>query len=151
MDLKGRVLARLAVGLIWLCVIAAGQNQERFTTRLSSVAMDLSMRDTITGSGSVTAVLTGTRLSINGSFAGLSSPATAARLHRGRLTGLRGVAVFDLHADRATSGAITGSFELTADQVASLRKGELYVQLHSEKAPDGNLWGWLLRQEGRTR
>jgi hypothetical protein len=23
------------------------------------------------------------------------------------------------------------------------------VQLHSEKAPDGNLWGWILPQENR--
>jgi hypothetical protein len=26
-----------------------------------------------------------------------------------------------------------------------LRKGMVYVQIHSEGAPDGNLWGWLLK------
>jgi len=31
--------------------------------------------------------------------------------------------------------------------VTDLEKGRFYVQLHSEKAPDGNLWGWLLPQE----
>jgi hypothetical protein len=25
-----------------------------------------------------------------------------------------------------------------------LRQGRMYLQLHSESAPDGNLWGWLL-------
>ena len=34
---------------------------------------------------------------------------------------------------------------LTAEQVESLRKGKLYIQIDSEKASDGNLWGWLLR------
>ena len=40
-------------------------------------------------------------------------------------------------------GTISGSVELTATQVADLEKRRLYVQVHSEKAPDGNLWGWL--------
>jgi len=47
------------------------------------------------------------------------------------------------------SGTISGAFTLTSIQVADLEKGRLYVQLHSEKAPDGNLWGWLLPQEKR--
>jgi hypothetical protein len=46
---------------------------------------------------------------------------------------------------KAISGSVTGTLELTAQQVQSLRAGRLYVQIHSEKAPDGNLWGWLLR------
>jgi len=52
--------------------------------------------------------------------------------------------VFDLTVAKATSGTINGSFDLTPEQLEDLRKGRLYVQLHSEKAPDGNLWGWLL-------
>jgi hypothetical protein len=27
--------------------------------------------------------------------------------------------------------------------VEGLRKGKFYIQIHSEKAPDGILWGWL--------
>ena len=45
----------------------------------------------------------------------------------------------------ATSGTIAGSFDLTAAQLTSLRKGGLYIQIQSEKAPDGVLWGWFLR------
>jgi hypothetical protein len=44
----------------------------------------------------------------------------------------------------ATSGGVTGVFDLDANQLESLRKGRLYIQIASEKAPDGNLWGWLL-------
>jgi hypothetical protein len=43
------------------------------------------------------------------------------------------------------SGTLSGSIDLTPEQLQSLRKGQLYLQISSEKAPDGNLWGWLLR------
>jgi hypothetical protein len=33
---------------------------------------------------------------------------------------------------------------LSADQVDSLKKGKFYIQINSEKAPEGNLWGWLM-------
>ena len=59
--------------------------------------------------------------------------------------GVRGQAIGDLTISKATSGTFTGSIELTPQQLISLRKGGLYVQIHSEKAPDGVLWGWLLK------
>ena len=121
------------------------QGQETFKARLSPVAIDATMKANVAGTGSVSAVLTGTKLTITGSFDGLRSPATVARVHQGLATGVRGSAVQDLTVSKATNGMITGSFDLTAEQVENLRKGRLYVQIHSEKAPDGNLWGWLLR------
>jgi CHRD domain len=59
--------------------------------------------------------------------------------------GVNGPAIGDLTISKAASGTISGSFELTPQQLSSLRKGGLYVQIHSEKAPDGVLWGWLLK------
>jgi len=103
----------------------------------------------ITGSGSITAVLSGTTLSVAGSFSGLQSPATVAHIHVGERMGVRGPAVFDLTVTHATRGLINGSFSLTTSQTDGLARGLLYVQLHSEKAPDGNLWGWLLPGEER--
>ena len=55
---------------------------------------------------------------------------------------------FDSHFGHLRSGTISGSANLTAEQVDNLRKGRLYIQVHSEKgvAPDGsNLWGWFSR------
>jgi len=40
---------------------------------------------------------------------------------------------------------VTGSVMLTPDQVKGLREGRLYLEVASEKAPDGNLWGWILK------
>ena len=62
---------------------------------------------------------------------------------------MRGPAIADLSATKGASGDISGKVELTAAQVADATNGLLYVQVHSEKAPEGNLWGWLLPQEGK--
>jgi hypothetical protein len=132
-------------------VAAAAQQPKTFKTRLAPVPIDVSMQATIAGSGSVSAVLTGTKLAVTGTFDGLKSPATIAQIHKSPVRGVRGPNVFDLTVTRtdASSGTIAGAFDLTAIQIADLEKGRLYVQLHSEKAPDGNLWGWLMPQENR--
>ena len=111
--------------------------------------IDAAMRTNVTGSGNVSAVLTGTKLSITGAFDGLRTPATVARIHAGPATGVRGPAILDLAVSKAANGSITGSFDLTPAQLESLHRGKLYIQIHSEKAPDGNLWGWLLPEEAR--
>jgi hypothetical protein len=134
-----------ALLLIGLLLFGPPQIQEQFKGRLAPVPIDPTMRSTVTGSGSVSAVLTGTKLSITGTFSGLSGPATEARLHQGAVTGVRGPALSDLMISKATSGSFSGTLTLTAEQLENLKKGRLYIQIHSEKAPDGNLWGWLLR------
>lgn len=123
----------------------ASPGDETFKARLSPVPIDLAMRTSVTGTGSVTAALAGSKLTVKGTFEGLRSPAIAARLHQGRVKGIRGPAVFNLTADKATSGSLAGSFDLNPEQVEGLKKGAFYIQIDSEKAPEGNLWGWLLR------
>jgi hypothetical protein len=125
--------------------MAAAQSPKTFSARLAPVAIDAAMKATVTGSGSLTAVLTGSKLTVNGKFDGLRGPATVAHIHQGPATGVRGPAILELSVSKATSGAVSGSFDLTPEQVESLRKGRWYVQIHSEKAPNGNLWGWLLK------
>jgi hypothetical protein len=139
--------------MVILCsaVLVVGQQPKTFRTRLAPVPIDVSMQATIAGSGTVSAVLTGNKLAITGTFEGLRSPATIAQLHRSPVKGVRGPVAFDLTVTKTegTSGTLSGNLELTSIQVADLEKGRLYVQLHSEKAPDGNLWGWLTPQENR--
>lgn len=130
---------------VFAVVPAAAQSPTQFEGRLTPVPVDGVTRNLITGIGSMSAVLDGTRLTISGSFEGLREPATEANLHRGLATGVRGTAFFELRVSPARSGEISGSIDLNADQIDSLRKGRLYVQIHSEIAPEGNLWGWLLQ------
>jgi hypothetical protein len=133
----------VAVTLFALCAMA--QSNMTFKTRLSPVALDAAMKANVAGAGSVSAMLAGTKLTIDGTFDGLRSPATEARVHQGSAAGVRGGAILDLTVSKATSGNISGSFDLTGEQIDSLKKGKWYVQIDSEKAPQGNLWGWLLK------
>jgi serine protease Do len=59
------------------------QPAKTFKTRLSPVALDVAMQATVAGSGSVSAVLTGTKLAVTGTFEGLRSPVTIAQVHKG--------------------------------------------------------------------
>jgi hypothetical protein len=126
---------------------AAAQNEVRYKVRLAPVPMDIAMRSTVAGSGSATAVLKGTSLTINGTFEGLRSSATAARLHQGPTMGLRGMPFADLMISKATNGTITGSVALSPEQARALERGRVYLQISSERAPDGNLWGWFVRNQ----
>lgn len=117
-----------------------------YAGRLSPVPLTVAMQDTISGKGSVTAVLDGNRLTIAGTFSGLRSPATTARLHLAP-RGVRGPAIADLTVSRSPSGNINGVVALSDREREALDKSALYIQIQSEKAPEGNLWGWLLPQE----
>jgi hypothetical protein len=134
-----------AVLFLSLAVPGAAQNEERYKVRLSMVPMDIPMRSTVTGLGAATAVLKGAMLTVNGTFEGLVSAATTARVHRGVAMGVRGASFADLTVSKAQKGTISGSINLAPDQIQALRKGQLYLQISSEKAPDGNLWGWFVR------
>lgn len=123
-------------------VTVSAQAAETYTARLGIAPVDANNQPFVTGSGSVTATLQGTKLAITGTFTGLQSPATVARIHIAP-KGIRGPAALDLTVTKATAGMITGQLTLTPAQVDHLKRGRLYVQLDSEKAADGNLWGWL--------
>lgn len=121
-------------------------NRETFKARLSPVPINLSMMAAIAGSGSLAATLSGSQLTIQGTFEGLRSSATTARIHRGP-KGIPGPVItgLDLSVTKAEKGAVSGTLTLTPEQIADLRNGMWYVQIQSERAPEGNLWGWLLK------
>jgi CHRD domain-containing protein len=143
--------AALMAGLWSLAFLSAAapsaQNTVTFKARLSPVPINVSMMSTIAGSGSLTATLQGKQLTIQGTFEGLRSPATTVQIHRGP-KGIRGPVVAnlaELTVTKALKGVVSGTLELTPDQIADLRSGRWYLQIQSERAPDGNLWGWLLQ------
>jgi len=145
---SGAALAIVAAIAIGAASVAA-QGGDKYIARLAWVPIaGAADRVNVTGKGIATAVLAGRKLTITGSFEGLAAPATVARLHRGAAKGARGNPIADLTITKAPSGMLSGSVDLTMDQVESLKQGKLYIQVHSEKgvAPDGsNLWGWFLK------
>lgn len=129
--------------ILALVPIVYAQGDQTFKARLSPMPVDATNQAATTGLGAVTAVLTGTKLSISGTFSGLQTPATIAQVRVGP-KGIAGPPVLDLTVTKATSGTLQGEFTLASAQVDHLKRGRLYIQIHSEKAPDGNLRGWLL-------
>jgi hypothetical protein len=132
-----------AVTILVLTSVVSAQRGQTYKGRLSPVPVDAANQASTTGTGTVTAVLTDMKLSVNGTFSGLQGAATIAQIHIGP-RGISGPPALDLTVTKATSGTVQGELTLTAAQVDHLKRGRLYVQIHSEKAPDGNLRGWLL-------
>lgn len=140
---KRHVLAALAAASFLATAGQAAQNGNTYQTRLSVVPVDVGMQTTVAGQGNVTAVLNGNKLTVSGTAQGLRSPATVVHIHRGP-PGIPGPAILDLTVTKAVTPTISGTVDLTPSMVDDLKNGQLYVQLNSERAPDGNLRGWLM-------
>ena len=140
--------AVLAVAALAPVAAQSGQAQsgQTFVARLATVPIMADEQVNVSGRGTATAVLEGRTLTVSGKFEGLRTPATAARIHLAPRAA-RGPAFADLKVSSGTSGTITGTVDLTPPQLQALERRSLYIQLHSQKAPDGNLWGWLLPLE----
>lgn len=136
-----RLFAPLACTLI-LLFSASAVAQETYRARLSPMPTTPQTVDTITGEGEVILTLNGNTLTVNGNFAGMNSAATMAHVHNGP-PAQPGPVVHQLEVTKMTGGEISATLELTDEQVTALRNNELYVQVHSESNPPGELRGWI--------
>lgn len=139
-----RRIHRCLLALAAATIVLQAAGQQSFKVRLRPVPIEASTAANTIGAGEATAQLAGTKLTVRGNFAGLKGAATSAHLHQGAVMGVRGPAIADVTVPAATSGEFKAEVTLTAAQIEGLRQGQVYLQIHSETAPDGNLWGWLL-------
>jgi alcohol dehydrogenase (cytochrome c) len=144
------LLALLLVGALGGPAISpAGQvsaQTDSFRARLSPLPVNGGTVTSITGLGQVRATLDGNRLSVVGTYRGMSSPATAAHLHVGP-PGQPGPVAQPLDVTTSPEGAVSGLAELTDEQLDALQSQSLYVQIHSEGNPGGELRGWIFSIE----
>ena len=139
----------LSVLLLGLCIAllsttSYSQNMgNNLRGRLSPMPRTAQTVTTITGEGEVRAELSGNTLTISGEFTGLSSAATTVHIHQGPKA-QPGPVVLTIDATRATSGTISGALTLTPELIAALHAESLYVQIHSETNPTGEIRGWLM-------
>lgn len=117
---------------------------ETVVVRLSPAPRDAAMRAQIAGHGVARVTLVGDTLTIEGAFEGLVTPATRAELRQGRAVGLRGPALAPLTVTHATSGSLSGTLALAPATRAAFEAGQLYLEIASESAPDGSVWGFIL-------
>jgi CHRD domain len=119
---------------------------EKYQAYLSPMPYNNAMRASVAGKGNVIATLDGDTMSLSGAFTGLASAATKAHVCLSKAAGIPGTPIFEFTVPSGVEGKVTGTFKLDETQTIALQKGQLYIQIDSEKAPDGNLWGWLLTE-----
>ena len=146
--MRRRIIMAFAAVLAVAITPLFAQSSETFTARLDWVPIGGAERNDVAGRGSATATLSGSRLSITGSFEGLPARVTGAKLHKGVAPGARGrgPVVGELSVNGDATGTLSGDIRLSSEQVVALKAGQLYVQVYSEKGvlPDhSTLWGWL--------
>ncbi len=102
-----------------------------------------------TATGTLVATLNGKYLTVSGAFTGLSSDFQAAHIHSGA-AGMTGPVLFTLTVKTVIpplSGTLSEAdnrFRLTKDQYKLLKRGELYVNIHSTNYPNGELRAQLV-------
>jgi hypothetical protein len=139
MSCNNSLISAVALLLSAAPAFAAGYDAE-----LDPVPFDASNRVIVIDSiGDASATLDGGTLNIRGNFSKFTSPATVGSVRFGLAKGVPGDAIGSLTVDHATSGHFSGSVKLSSDQIAALKKQAIYVRVDSEKAPDGNVQGWL--------
>lgn len=139
-----RILITVSLGLL-TSNAAVPTVQNSYRTRLTTAAFEPPARS-FKGDGAVVATITGDNVRVIGDFRALDAPAVRVRLLSGPIVGAAGgmiVATLALSAN-ATTGTISGDLQLTPAQLTALREGRVYVQVETEAAPGGALWGWLM-------
>jgi hypothetical protein len=104
---------------------------------------------TTPASGLTGLTLKGRTLTVLGTFQNLSSAATAAHIHGPADENSNAPVLLPLVIDQVTNGArsgrISGTFTLTEQQVEWLNNRQLYVNVHSQTFPGGEVRGQVER------
>ncbi len=135
------VAATLGITMLLFSVNTAAQS-ETYRARLSPMPTTPQTVTTITGEGEVILTLSGNTLTVAGNFGGMNSAATMAHVHNGP-PAQPGPVVHQLEVSKSPSGEISAVLELSDEQVTALHHNELYIQVHSETNPPGELRGWI--------
>ena len=142
--MKSKMLRLLAAPALAILLTGPAWGTDSYVANLGPMPLDQANNKDKLGRGEATATLDGKTLTITGSFGGLPSPATRAHLIVSLAIGVPGTESLDLTVSPADSGTVSGTLTVNAKQAAAFRTGKLYIQIDSQKAPTGNLWGWLL-------
>ena len=111
-----------------------------YTAQLSSGQEVPTNSSTATGSGTVTLNAAETQIMVNMSFSGLGSAQTAAHIHGLAHVGVNAPVLFNLGTGTVTNA----TFAVTPAQVANLKKGLMYFNVHTANFPGGEIRGQIL-------
>ena len=124
------------------CMTGAASAASYFTGTLSSAQEVPTNSSTAVGFGRVTLNDAETQIMVSLTFSGLSSNQTASHIHTPAAPGVNAPVVFNIGSTGMTSGTFTGlSFAVTPAQVAALKAGLFYLNVHSTNFPGGEIRG----------
>ena len=116
-----------------------------FSGKLSGAQMVPPNTSKAVGVGTVVLNYAETRITISLDFSGLGSNQTAAHIHGPAGPGSEGPVLFNLGSQGATSGTLINlSAAVSRAQVAQLRAGKWYFDVHSTKLLHGEIRGQIL-------
>lgn len=136
--------------LLLFVLVACAPTAQGTTTEVSlSGAQEVPAVET-SATGSATATLSGSTLTVAGEFSGLSSPVVEVARSSGHIhqapAGSNGDVIFPLVVSMTddTSGTFSLSTELNAEQVTAYNAGEFYLNFHTETNQGGELRGQIV-------
>lgn len=136
----------LIAGLVLLAACAAALQTE-FSADLTPEAEthDVALNGAEpTGEATATLDEEAATLVVEGSFTGLTGPATAAHIHGPATDTEAAGVVFGLDVDAAVDGSVSGTWDdMTDDEIQNLRDGLYYVNVHTAANGQGEIRGQL--------
>lgn len=145
--LVGVLLGLALAGLVFANQAAAVA--QTFTASLSGMQEVPSNDSVAGGTGTVVLNEAETQITVNLSFSQLSTNATAAHIHSPDPPGANAPILFSLAGVAAApddSSTPNQTFAVTSDQVADLRAGQMYFNVHSTGFPGGEIRGQIVAQ-----
>ncbi len=131
------VLAGLAAALLFAAPAAQAEVM-KFSADLKGASEVPPTDSAATGSAEVTVDTDAKKVTWTFKADGLSGPATAAHMHGPASATESAPPVIDVTGD-----TMTGSADITDAQWADLKAGKYYLNVHTEKFPDGEVRGQL--------
>jgi hypothetical protein len=136
-----------------VALVACGGGTELTATLTGAAEKPTAVTTNASGSAKVT--IDGSKLSVSGSFTGLSSNATGAHIHGPVKADGTGDVFCNLKVPSGTSGPIEdtadanacGDKELTEAQIADFEGGKMYVNIHSANFGGGEIRGDLSKKD----
>lgn len=133
----------LSLALLLACAGGAAAETLHFATVLSGKNEKVPNNVPATGTASVTLDTVTKTATYRIEFTGLSGPVKILHIHGLRPPSGGAPEVIMMRMDHPTS-PVTGTVSFTDAQIAQLKHGDLYVNVHSDKYPDGEIRGWLV-------
>jgi Cu/Zn superoxide dismutase len=146
MKMRKAFIAVFALAVITVLTGQYAHAQTTFTGTLSGAQEVPANSSTATGFGRVTLNAAETQITVSVNYNNLGSSQTVAHIHRGAV-GTNGPVIFDLDPappQGGTSGTFTTlTFSVTPAQVADLKAGLYYFNVHSTNFPGGEIRGQI--------